>query len=99
MDLADFYGIENWKDRIIGFEPTKHLASGTGHEDYTKNEVHLFKLKRGYALVWESGCSCYESGDAQIDLFPTLKAAEAVLRKPGDWSQKDAAKKLLQNLR
>lgn len=98
MNLKYFYGIETWKNKIIGFEPTKHIASGTGHEDYSKNQVHLFKTKRGYALVWESGCSCYGVEDAEIELFPTLKAAEVVLRKPGDWFQKDAAKKLLQSL-
>lgn len=70
--------LEVWKD-TIGFEPIAILASVDNAGSYEKSELHIFKLKRGYALVHENGCSCYESRDAKIDILPNLKAVKESL--------------------
>lgn len=65
------YEFESWKD-TTGFEPVALIASADNAGSYEKSELHVFKLKRGYAIVHESGCSCYSSSDADIDILPSL---------------------------
>lgn len=77
IDLSGWdYEFRYWKN-TIGFEPTALIFSHTGPEDYTKNCSHVFLMKRGdYAMVNESGCSCYEPSEASISFYPT--EAEAI---------------------
>lgn len=51
-------------------------------ESYQINEKHLYKLANGrYAVVHESGCSCYSMGDADVTTYDTLKAARAAYKE------------------
>lgn len=68
-----------WKN-TTGFEPVSLLASVDHGECYEVNSLHVFKLKRGYAIVHESGCSCYEFDSASIDILPSLKAVKESLQ-------------------
>lgn len=79
MERRFEYEFEYWR-KTTGFEPVKFLATGDNAYAYEKSELHIFKLKRGYAVVLESGCSCYSSSDAEIELFPTLSAVKDSLR-------------------
>lgn len=73
------YEFEAWKN-TIGFEPVKLLATADNAGSYEKSELHVFKLKRGFAVVNESGCSCYEARDANIELFPSMPKLKDSLR-------------------
>ena len=93
------YEFESWR-QTIGFEPVKLLASADNAGSYEKSELHVFKLKRGYAIVHESGCSCYSSSDADIELFPSLVAVKESLRKRATerYSHGELAKEILLKL-
>lgn len=69
------WDIEAWIMRL-GSMPTKRLAHHDFSGEWEMNRAHVLALENGqFALVTESGCSCYSSSDAEIDLFPTEKAA------------------------
>lgn len=59
------YEFEAWKG-TTGFEPVELIATANNAGSYEKSELHLFKCKRGYAIVHESGCSCYEAANATV---------------------------------
>lgn len=64
------YEIETWLP-TLGAVPSKLLASCDRSDDALDRGAAV-QLENGkYALITESGCSCYESGDANIELFPT----------------------------
>lgn len=93
------YEFESWKN-TLGFEPVELLATRNVEEPYEKNEMHVFKLKRGYAIVHERGCSCYESRDASIDILETktkLKESLQNMAKVG-YSEGGLARSLLEEL-
>lgn len=72
------YEFEFWKN-TIGFDPVELIVSVDKAGAYEKKELHVFKLKRGYAIVTEDGCSCYESNDASIDILGSMKAVKESL--------------------
>jgi len=76
VDLSGFseYEIEKWLP-AFGSRPTEVVISVDRSQSYEMNKATVFKLKSNYALVTENGCSCYSSSDANIDLYPTKKAA------------------------
>jgi hypothetical protein len=52
--------------------------------DYEVQERHLFKLENGrFAVVEESGCSCYSLMDANIETFDTKEEAQAAYNALG----------------
>lgn len=74
------YEFESWR-QTIGFVPVEIVASIDESESYEMDRRHVFLCENGsFATVTECGCSCYESGDAIIEFYPTkaeaLKAAK-----------------------
>ena len=81
IEGVDDYKIEVWLPEL-GAKPVERIS----HEDYSRCfemcMAHVLALDNGqYALVTEKGCSCYESEDAYIDLFPTKEKAMDSFRK------------------
>lgn len=70
------YKEEVWSGQYPDFVPVELVASIDKGEAYEVNELHLYKLKRGYALVHESGCSCYETSEANVDFYPSKQAVK-----------------------
>lgn len=74
------YALEAWSGRI-GAKVVAQLDFWNGdpnHNDYGIDQTHLFKLEnKKYAVVRESGCSCYDYSDADIEIHTTKKAAKA----------------------
>lgn len=72
--LSD-YEIEAWITRL-GSYPKAVVKSEDLSASYEMTAAKVLALENGqFALVTESGCSCYSSSDADIDLFPTETAA------------------------
>jgi hypothetical protein len=70
------YELETWITQL-GSVPVERTHHENLSPSYEMCMAHVFKLENGqYALVTEHGCSCYTPDSANIDLFPTLKAAE-----------------------
>ena len=67
------YSFEGWIRKLESV-PVKLVKQKDFSEAYTMDRAEVFKLENGsYALVKESGCSCYDSTtDAKIELFPNL---------------------------
>lgn len=60
----------------LGSMPISRIAHEDRSQSYEMDVAHVFELENGkFALVTEEGCSCYESSDAQIELFPDKKKA------------------------
>lgn len=76
MELViDKWELEAWIHRF-GSMPVERIAHEDISGDYQMTAAHVYRLENGqFALVTESGCSCYDSSDADIDLFPTQDAA------------------------
>lgn len=71
----DDYKLEYWIG-TLGSIPVKEIAHGDYSQSYEMDRMMVYELENGkYATILEVGCSCYDSADAQIDLFPTKKAA------------------------
>lgn len=70
------YEIEAWLERL-GSNPIKTIKSEDVSGSYEMEKFSILELENGkFATVYESGCSCYDSSDAQIELHPDLKSAE-----------------------
>ncbi|KHD88860.1 MAG: hypothetical protein OM95_07015 [Bdellovibrio sp. ArHS] len=93
------YEFDYWKS-TQGFEPIELLATYDNAVSYEMSCLHVFKLKRGYATVHESGCSCYCSGDAEIEIFPTLVALKESLKNTSrdEYSHGELARECLKQL-
>lgn len=76
-NFFDEYEIDAWLP-TLGSAPAKLLASHDRSESYEMDRAAVVQLENGkYALITESGCSCYDTGDAQIELFPSQGRAMA----------------------
>ncbi len=61
---------------VMGFDPIELIDSENKSGFYEMDRMHIFKLVSGqYAVVKESGCSCYEARDASIDIVKTKEEA------------------------
>jgi hypothetical protein len=81
MEHRFSYEFEYWR-KIPEFSPIECLESKDLSESWEMEAAHVFKLKGGkFALVTESGCSCYSAGDAHIDLFPSKARAMEAFKK------------------
>lgn len=68
---------EYWAVRA-GSQIVAVIADETGDEDWSTNRKHLYGLENGkFAVVRESGCSCYTLADADIDVYESQEQAEA----------------------
>lgn len=75
------YQFREWK-KVIGFEPIEHIKSEDFSEPYEIDIGHVFKLVEDKgALVLEQGCSCYDAGDASIDIYPDVECALDALER------------------
>jgi hypothetical protein len=83
MEKRFEYEFSYWR-QTIGFEPRELIASVDCSSGYDKDELHVFKLSRGYAIVNESGCSCYSSSDADIDIVENLAAVKRIIKNNTD---------------
>lgn len=69
------WDLEAWITRL-GSMPVQKVAWEDFSESYEMCRAHVWRLENGqYALITESGCSCYEPEDADIDLFPNKRRA------------------------
>ncbi len=76
------YGVSSWITQM-GSEPVEMIESFDKSAAYEMDAAHVFKLANGkYSTVIESGCSCYESSDASVEVHTTKKAA---LKSFNDW--------------
>lgn len=70
------YEFDAWMS-ILESVPKFILYSIDKSESYEMDRRHLFKLENGrYAVVKESGCSCYSPSGAVINLFEELEQAK-----------------------
>ncbi len=76
------YQFNYWKG-TTGFEPVELIASEDISGSYEMDAMHVFRLKRGYAIVHESGCSCYSPDWASIDILENLDAVRESLKNGG----------------
>lgn len=61
---------------VMRSAPIELIKSADYSESYSMNRAHIFKLEnRQYAMVVETGCSCYTCSDAKIELFPSKHQA------------------------
>lgn len=79
--ISERVGIDSWDLSAwiekLGSIPVERIKFVDRSEGYSIEQAHLFRLENGkYAVVIESGCSCYSSSDAQIEVFPTFQRAE-----------------------
>ena len=80
--------ISCWSDGWTSTAGAKAVAE-VGHADCSESwgmeMMHVFQLEGGqYAVVHESGCSCYDSNDADIELLPFAIAFEKYIRYKKD---------------
>lgn len=62
---------DSW-DSIFGCLPVAEPYHADYSESYQVDTFHVFELADGkYATISESGCSCYDSSEAVIELHPT----------------------------
>lgn len=60
----------------LGSMPIECLAFRDFAGSFEMSQAHVWRLENGqYALIVEDGCSCYDSNEADIDLFPTVSEA------------------------
>lgn len=77
----DDYELEAWIG-ALGSMPVKRVAHADLSRSYEMTRAHVFILENGRAvLVTESGCSCYEPRDADMEFFPTQVAALKALER------------------
>ena len=63
-------------DKIAGEKPVSEIAHADFSESYEIEMMHIFKLSSGKAVtVHECGCSCYESSQADVEVYPNSNAA------------------------
>lgn len=73
--------LQAWLYRL-GSTPVERIAHEDISGDYRMTAAHVYRLENGqFALVTESGCSCYDASDADIDLFPTQESAMEAFNK------------------
>lgn len=82
----DELGVTEWEIKAwivrLGSNPIKTVAHEDRSQPYGMDRAHVFELENGqYALVTESGCSCYDAANADIDLLPNKKSAMSAFEK------------------
>ena len=84
------YELEAWLVPLGSF-PVERIAYKDYEPSYEVYRAHVWLLENGrFALVTESGCSCYKPESANIDIFPASGAGRAAaLEKFTDWGKKD----------
>ncbi len=84
IEGLDDYELDAWKNRL-GSKVVERVAHEERSGSYEIDRAHVLRLaNKQFALVTESGFSCYDVNDAVIDLHPTKKAAMDAFDK---WSK------------
>ena len=92
------YEFEIWK-KHIGFEPIELIAQVDCSQSYETDLIHIFKNKNGsFAIVRESGCSCYDTSEADVQIYDSLELIERDLMKQ-DYSSDKAMLKEIRKLK
>lgn len=69
------YALDVWETQL-GAPVIEELDSVDYSESYEVDRAHLVKLGNDkYAVISESGCSCYDYSDAHISVYDTLGKA------------------------
>jgi hypothetical protein len=72
-------GLNCWSDcwdYRCDSKPVNEIGHADYSESYTIDQMHVFELANGkFITVSESGCSCYESSEAEVELHLTKQAA------------------------
>lgn len=90
LTVCNPWDYEAWVIRLGGL-PTEVLAHEDRSGGYEQNSAHVFKIRPGrYALVTESGCSCYSSRDAAIYIYG--RASDALKDFKAYWEDRDAGR-------
>ena len=73
--MADQWEKDIWSKQL-GSKITEELESRDWSACYEMDAAHLFKTEDGrFVVVTESGCSCYDSSDADLREYPTESEA------------------------
>ena len=73
--------------------PVALVVSKDHSEPYEMDRKHIFKLENGhYAFIQESGCSCYEASEAEIQLAPNLREVKKLWNSAIEKEYNDAWK-------
>jgi len=84
IEGMESYEIEAWINQL-GSMPKKVLKSGDYSGSYEMDCARVVELENGqFAFITESGCSCYDTSDADIELKPNEKEA---LKAFDDWER------------
>lgn len=71
---------DNWTNRINGAHPIAEIGHADASESYEMDMMHVFQLSDGHwVIVRESGCSCYDSSQADVEFLPLNKAIDAYI--------------------
>ena len=72
-------------DSAAGGKPVSEVGHADFSESYEMDQMHVFQLDNGkYAVVYESGCSCYESSSAEVEILPFARAFEKYIQYKKD---------------
>ncbi len=75
------YEIKAWFS-VLRSQPKKVLISEDFSQSYEMTAARVLELENGrFALVTESGCSCYNYEDAEVEIFPTRETALEAFNK------------------
>lgn len=78
--------LEDFIERLQSV-PVDRVAFEDRAGSYETRQVSVWKLENGqYAVITESGCSCYDRSSADIEHFPSKKSAMASFEK---WKKKN----------
>lgn len=80
----DEYTTKQWSEQF-NIKILERIAHEDEGGNYETHEIHVVSLEGNkYAVITEDGCSCYDSSQAEIEMFPTKKAA---LAKFEEWKR------------
>lgn len=78
------YELKEWLPILLS-APVRLVKTGDKSPAWEMDRFHVFELENGqYATVLECGCSCYDYGDADIELFPD---EESAMKKYDEWEK------------
>lgn len=80
QELRDsWYELSYWEERL-GSPAIELIESQDESASYEMDRAHIFKLMNGkFAYITESGCSCYSSDQADIQIFDSIKPAAKLM--------------------
>ena len=78
-----------WQQEYGFAKPVRHILTYQGVSYGGRNDLHVYLLENGQGItIKEQGCSCYESSQADIDVYKTVDLA---LWRAREWRQSELA--------